>query len=208
MPHTTPLGTAVFPHLNSPDTKFDDNGIYATSLSLSPEDAEPLIAALEKMYDTEYKKFCQDKKKAALKQSDKPWSEEVDKDSGEPTGNYIFKFKMKAKTKTGVEMRPVLFDSKCQPLAENIGGGSKMKVAFEPSCWFVPALGVGISLRLKGVQVVELKEWGGRSAESLGFGEEEGFESASATLENAANLKNAHELIREAPEAETDNYDF
>ena len=38
----TPRGTAVFPHLNTPDTKFDENGVYSTKLALSDEAAAEL----------------------------------------------------------------------------------------------------------------------------------------------------------------------
>jgi hypothetical protein len=194
MPITTPIGTAVYPHLNEPDTKFEDDGVYTTQLRLTAEEAEPVIEKLESMYETEYDKFCKEKKKPKLKQADRPWSEEYD-DEGNETGHYLFRFKMKAKTRKGAELRPVLFDSKCQPLSENIGGGSKMKVSFEPHCWLVPALGVGISLRLRGVQVLELIEYGGASAKSLGFGEEDGFESTAASLSATE-------------ETETADYDF
>ena len=185
MPLTTPLGTAVYPHLNEPDTKFEEDGIYSTTLKIEADVAESMIEKLETLYIAEYEKFCKEKKKPKLKQADRPWTEEYD-DEGNETGNYLFRFKMKAKTRKGIELRPVLFDSKCQPLHENIGGGSKMKVSYEPTCWLVPSLGVGISLRLRGVQVLELVEYGGASASSLGFGEEEGFETASASFQNVS----------------------
>ena len=184
---TTAIGTAVYPHLNKPDKKFDKDGpgVYQVSLRLLDEEAAILISLLEEHHTEEYDKTCTEKKKPSLKQHAHPWAQELD-DDGNSTGHHLFKFKMKAETKTGIKMRPVLFDAKRQPLNENIGGGTKMKVAFEPSCWFVPSLGFGMTLRLKGVHVIDLVEYsGGLSAEGLGFGEEEGFETASASLASA-----------------------
>lgn len=189
----TPIGTAVFPHLNTADTKFDEKGVFSTSLRLTPDEAAPMIKSLEQVYSSGYKKICGEKNKATLKKADMPWSKETDRESGEETGNYLFKFKMKAETRTGIKMRPVLFDAKCQPMEDNIGAGSKMKVAFDPSCWHVAALGVGISLRLKGVQVLELVEYSGRSADSLGFGEEDGFETTSAALDSSSPFTSEHD---------------
>ena len=42
MPITTPIGTAVYPHLNEPDTKFEDDGVYTTQLRLTAEEADTI----------------------------------------------------------------------------------------------------------------------------------------------------------------------
>ena len=44
---TTEVGTAQWPHLNSPDTKFDKDGIYHVALRLTKEHAETLISKME-----------------------------------------------------------------------------------------------------------------------------------------------------------------
>jgi hypothetical protein len=178
----TPVGLAVYPYLNEPDTQFDENGVYQLQLSLPQKEADTMIKSLEKQYDTAYKGYCKEKKKNQLKKADMPWKDQVD-DEGDPTGNVLFRFKMRAKTAKGVELRPLLIDSKRHPVTERIGSGSQVKVAFEAHDWLVPALGVGLSLRLKGVQVIELIEWsGGPNATSLGFEEEEGFETAATAF--------------------------
>jgi hypothetical protein len=182
---TTPLGTAVWPHLNKPDKKFDPDGAgdYSVKLRIPADECGELVSELEAMADEDYKKLCREKKKPNLKRADFPWQTEYDEDMND-TGNIVFKFKMKAQTKAGAAMKPVLFDSQCQPLTEVIGAGSKIKVAFQPSCWFVAAHGAGISLRLRGVQVLQLEEYSGSSAESLGFDSEEGgFETVAAKLD-------------------------
>jgi len=179
MPNMKARGIAVFPHLNEPDTKFNEDGVYQTQLQLDPEASEKLITVLEKIRDDAYKAECKDKKKPKLKKADLPFTEETDEE-GEPTGNYLFRFKLPAKTKRGLEQRPVLVDSKVQPMVENIGSGSQLLIEFDPYTWFVPALGVGMTLRLKGVQVLELVEYKGSARCS--FEASEGFETASRVL--------------------------
>ena len=172
----TPEGKAVYPHLNEPDTEFDKDGNYSTKLSVAAEHAGELLSKLEEFSEESYKVHCKEQKKPKLKRHDNPWDEEYDHD-GQSTGNILFKFKMRAKTKSGIELRPVLVDAKKQPMCNPIGSGSKMKIAFEARSWFVPSLGVGMTLRLRGVQILDLVEWSaGTSASALGFDEESGFE--------------------------------
>jgi hypothetical protein len=101
---------------------------------------------------------------------------------GNETGNLVFNFKLKAsgKTREGVEFTqaPKLYDAKGNPLpaGTKIGGGSTIKVAFEINKFYTATVGAGVSLRLKAVQVLDLKTWEGGNAASFGFGVEEGFE--------------------------------
>lgn len=179
MQSVTPEGRAVYPHLNEPDTQFDADGTFSTKLAIPTEHAGDLVEKLEEFAEDSYKGHCKEQRKPKLKRHDHPWDEEYDRD-GNPTGNILFKFKMRAKTRTGIEMRPILVDAKKQPMTDNIGSGSKLKIAFEARGWFVPSLGAGITLRLRGVQVIDLVEWSsGKSASSLGFNEEQGFETSS-----------------------------
>jgi hypothetical protein len=177
---TSPKGVAVWPKVNEPDTKFDVKGIFSCGLRMSAASAAPMIATLTQMYDEYYASEVRDAKKK-LKKCDLPWKE-CTNDSGNPTGEIEFKFKLTAKidTKDGrtIEQRPILFDAKMRPMNDRVGGGSIVRIGFEPNLWNVPATGVGMTLRLKAVQVIELKEFGGRTAKDFGFSEEEGFETA------------------------------
>ena len=174
----TPEGRAVYPHLNEPDTEFDKEGNYSTKLAIATEHVGELLEQLEEFAEASYKEQCKEQKKPKLKRHDNPWDEEFDRD-GQATGNMLFKFKMRAKTRQGSDLRPVIVDAKKNPMNDQIGSGSKMRVAFEARSWFVPSLGAGVSLRLRGVQVIDLVEWSaGASASSLGFGEESGFETS------------------------------
>ena len=99
-------------------------------------------------------------------------------------GNIIVKFKQKAiikSVKGTFEVKIPKFDSHGKPLSDcKIGGGSKIKLCFSVSPYYVPSTRIcGLSLRPVAVQVVELHEYAqGGTMESYGFSEEEGGYSA------------------------------
>jgi len=193
----TPKGTAVYPRLSSPDTKFKPAGEYSAKIRLSSEDAAPMMAKIdgliEEAYKAEQDRLVKAGKKAAaktLKYADKPYKEVLD-DDGEATGEIEFNIKMKAqytkKDGTVVKIAPKLFDAstppKSLPLSTAIWGGSTIKVAgeFNP---FATAIGVGMSLRLSAVQVIKLVSGGSSSASDYGFdGEEGGYEAESSEFD-------------------------
>ena len=77
--------------------------------------------------------------------------------------------------------RQAVVDAKRTPMTDEIavGNGSDVKVAFEPMSYMVSGTKkVGVSLRLKAVQVIELVEYGSPAASV--FDEEDGF-TANAT---------------------------
>ena len=47
---TSPKGTAVWPWLNEPDTRFDDNGVYTVQLRLDAEEAAAFTAELKEKF--------------------------------------------------------------------------------------------------------------------------------------------------------------
>lgn len=169
---TSPKGRAVYPRLNSPDTKFEKCGIYKIGLAVPKAEAEELIKTITKLQQeaiAEGKQKVQKGKKVKI--ADLPFNED------EETGEVTFNFKMKAsgKTKEGEkwERRPAIFDAHAKPLKDaKIGGGSICKVSFEPRPYYVASIGAGVQLRLEAVQVLELVEFGG-SASSYGFDAEE-----------------------------------
>lgn len=180
----SPFGVAVYPKLNEPETRFDPDGVYECRLRLNEEDAKPFVSQLEKIHKEAYDYNCKAQKKKTLKTADLPVKPVVDDDTGEETGEVEIKFKLNAKvtTKSGKswEQRPKLFDSKNQPLQERIGGGSVVRIQTEVRPWFVPTLGVGITLRIGAVQVQELKQsMGGDTGSDFGFGEVEGFQASN-----------------------------
>lgn len=198
--HRTPKGRALWPKLNIPDTKFKEEGEYSVKLVLSAADSEPLMqlidTAMKESYDETKAtleaaaKDKSDAKKAAaaakslkkLKPADPPYQMVAD-DEGNETGEVSFTFKRKASgvsRKTGKKWNAVvpLFDAAGKPVDRSkvqVWGGSTLKVAFELNPFHTDLVGAGVSLRLVGVQIIELVSGGERTASSMGFGAEEGF---------------------------------
>lgn len=179
---TTPKGViGKYAYLTEPDTKFNADGEYKASLTLTLEQAQPLIDKLEAAYNEAYQAECVEKKKKSLKKADMPW--EID----EEEGTAVLKFKLKAKiesAKKGTIVRRVkIFDAKGKLVANpknlKIGGGTTAKLAFQPYFWFSPSVGFGLQLQLEACQIINLVEYGAGDAD-YGFGEEEdGFDGDS-----------------------------
>jgi hypothetical protein len=139
--YITPTGTAVYPWLNKPDTRFDADGVYSVTLQLSKADTASINAVVKPLMNGG---------------KNNPIKAELD-DQGEKTGNYLVKFKLKAlvkpKKSEPFSQSPVLLDEDGNRLTALIAGGSKMKVAYEPFAY--SALGGGVSLRVKKVRLAK-----------------------------------------------------
>ncbi len=172
-------GIAIWPKLNKAD-KFNEasKAEFKTKLRVTAEAAEPLIEKLTQAYEANYKKQCADANKPKLKRADFPWEEEYD-ESGELTGNYVFRFKLTEETNDGVKRRLPLVDAKKQPMNEMIGGGSELNVVFDHYGWHVAAMGAGLTLKLVKIQVISLSEGGGGVDELT---VEDGFETTAAVM--------------------------
>lgn len=177
---TTPKGRAVWPKLNEPDTRFDQDGVYSVELSLAANEAEDLIKRIDKLFD-ENLEYQRNERGAKVKPSQhRPYREEEDEE-GNPTGSYLFRFKAKARYKnrrTGkeIERRPKLFDATGQPCPNvNVGGGSTIKVNANAAGWYAGGTGAGVTLYLNGVQIIDLKQWSGETAADMGFDKEDGY---------------------------------
>lgn len=196
---TTPKGIARFPSLNAPDTKFNPAGEYKTGLILSAEAAAPYCKMIEDEANkaleaaraelTEKVATEKGEKKAkaakALKElalGDLPFKPMYDEDGNE-TGDVVLTFKMKASRKdkkTGIvtPMTPRLFDAAGNPIkkAKPIWGGSTLRVSGTINPFYIPGTNLaGVSLRLGGVQIIELRSADGGNASSYGFGKEDGY---------------------------------
>ncbi|MER9195242.1 hypothetical protein NKI13_18365 [Mesorhizobium australicum] len=110
-----------------------------------------------------------------------------DKETEEETGEVCLKFTKKA---SGVVKKgpregkkwtsaPDIYDARGKKMAgklPNIWGGSEGKVSFAVSSYFIPGTAAaGLKLMLNGVQIIDLVSNGSRSADSHGFGEEDGY---------------------------------
>lgn len=183
---TTSPGTAIWPKLNAPDTKFKAGGEFAVRIKLSAEEAQPIIdkyeaelaAHFERVKAELMKGDGKDKAKAkALKlAADKPYKPEYD-DEGEETGNMLLNFKMPHRVpregKADLLLYPAIFDAAGKELKNppEIWGGSKLVVAGQLRP-FNTAIGVGLSMRLQAVQILELATKGSRDAAGFGFGKD------------------------------------
>lgn len=174
---TTPPGEFVYPHMNSPDTKFVAEGEYHVKGRWTRDEAEALIEKLEEVRDTfhaawvtEGKDAKENKQRAAYTIAE-VFEEELD-DDGEETGKVLIKAKMKAHVvskRLGKEwdQAPRLFDSQnnaIDPDEVKIGGGTIGRL----NCDVIPyamasTKTVGVSLRLQAAQIIELRTFGGGS---------------------------------------------
>ena len=140
--------------------------------------AQEITTFLDEQHEASIAKAKKENAGKKIKEGDVPYS------VNEETGAVSVRFKLKAKVtpKNGdpFEQRPAIFDAKGKPITGDakVGGGSKVKVAYELIPYYTAIAGAGISLRMKAVQVIDLKEYsGGASADAYGFGEEEGYEA-------------------------------
>lgn len=186
---TTPKGVAYYPYISAPDTKFDEQGHYKVNLCIPKEEAEPIIEQIKSELVAGIKALKEAKPNAKIKQAPFPFEDELDDDE-EPTGNVIIKFKSKAAYK------PAVFDSKGTPmLNSNIYAGSVLKVNGSIAFYNSPAVGAGVTLRLRAVQVIEYVE-GSSGAGKFGFEEETGF-----TIEDTEEVEEVavEEVVEEKP---------
>ena len=169
---TTPTGTLIWPSLTEPDMKFDAAGTYSTRIMFEAgAEADALEAtlarALAAAVEDETKRSGGKKVKTS---PSLPYSRNEE-------GKLVVKAKLRAnvETKSGKTwvQRPALFDSRGTKLEGDIrvGNGSRARLAVEITSWNQPGIGgVGLSLRLRGVQIIELREGMPSSASDFGFG--------------------------------------
>ena len=182
---TTPVGTAIYPRLTTPDTKFDKDGVYSVDLEMDATD--PLVAqfltGLNKAADEAYKALCESKGGKKLKKAPMPIKE--------AEGDMIrIKFKLKAKAGNDEKswtQKPAIFDATGMAIQTppNVGSGSRIKVAFEVVPFFTAMVGAGVSLRMKAVQILDLKEYTpGDRFDAYGFtADPKGFTAQQAATE-------------------------
>lgn len=169
-----------YPHLQVPDTHFDDDGVYRAGLVLSEEEAESYMEQLQEVLDNFVGLAAKDLGK---KPKIKGFSHKIDDD-----GNVTFNVKLQAKKKNSngdlVAQRPVIVDAAKNPMPEDsrIGGGTLANVSVSLWPYHSASLGAGITMRIKAVQILDLKQWGGEAADA--FSTEDGFTSPSAAADS------------------------
>lgn len=183
----TGVGKAVYPRLVEPDFKFNtQEGEYSCRLHLSKEQWEELKVKVDAIVEAGYKKACAKEGKEKLHRHTPGPMRITDE------GDYEVRAKQVAKKQTSkgeINFSFPIYDSQGNKIEDppNIGSGSMISLNLEVRTWFVNTLGFGYTLSPKGVQLIELVEYGGGStAESLGFkAVENGFVSESLEFDKS-----------------------
>lgn len=211
----SPLGTVKYSHLTKPNTKFKAQGEYSVDLVLDPSDAK-VKAFLDDLHfraDSYFKTFvseAKDGKQKKARESYKlhvPFVNETD-DEGDETGLVILKVKNSAEVtkKNGETFKKTInhFDAKRKQLTGvKVGRGTQLKAAFTLNPFGVDGLKTaGLGLWLEAVQIIKLVEYGGNDAQSLGFGEEEGYEGTEESEQSEVSAESGE------PVAAGQNEDF
>lgn len=182
---TTPVCRFVFPKLVEPETKFDPAGAYKVMGALEGDTGADIAAQLDALLNNHKTSLKAQAPTQSFKLADLPFGfEEVE---GKPC--FVVKTKMKA---SGMERdgrrwtaAPALFDAKGQPIRDretmrNMWSGTTGRISFDATPFYNAAIGAGITLRLRAVQIIDLVQSGG-NAEAYGFGEEEGYTVGDTT---------------------------
>ena len=182
----SPRGIAVYPWLNRPDTKFSADGDYKVTLKVGAADALPLIQQLDEIISNYQSQQAKSDPKLGRYNVSPPYEEEMD-DQGNLTGNFLFKFKQKAKihTKDGrtIDMKVALVDASRTPTNVNVGGGSEIKIAATVAPYAMSTTKtIGLSLRPSAIQILSLAE-STSNVVSL-FDDEDGFKAEDAPTNN------------------------
>lgn len=183
---TSPKATARYCWLDTPNTKFNKSGVWSVDLVMPVEEAQDLMKTLDEAAEEAFAEAVAQAKPADKKKIIKgePYQLECDEETGDETGNVIFKLKNNAtfKKKDGSigKVTIQIFDAKAKPIkgATGMRSGSTIKAAFQLVPYFVAGTKTaGITLRLNAVQIIELVTGGG-NAGAYGFEEEDGYEAS------------------------------
>lgn len=166
---TSPVGQAQWFKLVTPDQKYQK---YSVDLIVedSPE-IRQIIEQMETLRDEKMKdQKKEDPKKAAkvVLANTSPIEPQYDSEGNE-TGKFVMKFRdgSEGKKKDGSiykKAAPAIFDAKAKPIPKaqqetlKVPNGSSIKIAFEMSPYFVPSLGVGVTLKPKAAMLLKLEQ--------------------------------------------------
>lgn len=185
----TPVGISMFNYLESPDFEYNKNGDYKTRLFFDPEaeGVKEMTDVMDELVEKALPYFLDQAttvkaKKAVVLSENTPYYNETD-DNDEETGRIYINAKSIASgvTKEGEKWKRqvAIYDANGDRVAKdtklNIGNGTTMALSLTLRAYFNKQSGVGISLRLEAVQIIELVEYtGGKTAEQIGFKKVEG----------------------------------
>jgi hypothetical protein len=186
-------GNALWAKVFEPDTRYVPEGEYSIQVSIPETQAAEVCEQLENMAQAKLSEVVKEQPKLkAVLSTRTPFDLDTD-EAGNPTGNILFKTKMKARVKSRdgrvYEQKPAVVDAKRTPMdgSQLIGNGSLVKVAVEPVPYMMQSTKqVGVTLRLKAVQIINLGEYG-KTATSI-FEEEDGFVASAVRKDNNSDV--------------------
>ena len=186
-------GKARWAKVFEADTRYVPEGEYSIQVVLPEEEAVEVCEQLEKMAEAKLAEVVKENPKLTnVLSTRQPFEMDTD-EAGTPTGDLVFKSKMKARVKSRdgrvYEQKPMVVDAKKTPMDGNtlIGNGSTVKIAVEPIPYMMQATKtVGVTLRLKAVQVIDIVEYG-NNAVSI-FEEEDGFVTTAVQKDDALDV--------------------
>jgi hypothetical protein len=133
----TPRGTAVYPRLTTPDTKYNKHGNYKADVRVKVADAQSTIKAVQEVAKKHIGKVLPLKKNAC-------WEYEkiTDEETGDEreTGFVVFKLRVKNRMVTDKktkqeqlwDRKPAMFSAGGKPVPRaKVGAGSEYAVTFE-----------------------------------------------------------------------------
>ena len=175
----TPKGEFHWAHVGTPDTTFKAEGQFHVKLQLAGQDADTMREAVDKAH-ADWKSEVNKTKGQKAYQEFLPYKVVLGDDGME--SGIQFHFKMKAsgvnsRTGEAFTQRPMVVGPDKTPLPTNIkiANGSTGKVAYEMAPYQF-GTGLGVQLRLRGVQVLHLIEWNGEGGSDEMFSVEDGYE--------------------------------
>lgn len=186
----TPAGSAQYPRLNSPDTRFHEDGEYRCNVIVTEKEAKGFEKTLRKLYDQAYKLKCEEEGKKLKKSDHFPVSISDE-------GEHVIKAKRRGTwtTRDGVKKQNqiAIYDASANPMPNDliVGAGSKVILSVKPNFWHTGMLGFGCSLTLMGVQVLDLADY--TPTTSLGFEAQDGFVHGGETFDEVVKEEDVEE---------------
>lgn len=176
--YTTGKGELTgFISLFEPSTEFEKEGVYSLNILLSKKEGEALAEEIKKIRTEQFKTYGNKTKVAELTRC-VPYgtvNEETGEETPDAEGRYILKTKAKAFIENGKpKVKIPVFDAKLKPVKDvRIGAGTVARLSISLEGYTIAGK-TGVSVKLKAVQIIDLVEYDNGSAESYGFGDEDG----------------------------------
>ena len=151
----TPIGTAEWPNLKEPDTRFDNDGYFSCKLHVTESDFEEFRSTVDPIVQAAYQAECSRQGVDSIRMS------QTDPIRISDDGEFEIYAKQKARVHT---RRNGTMDFNIEAIDANgdecempdIGAGSTIKMAVEVHTWHMASQGFGYSLRLRAVQIIDL----------------------------------------------------